>query len=90
MESIFKTKDDHCVLCGTKHGLHTHHIYPGAFRNASEKYGLTIRLCWQCHTMTHNKPELMKYWQEKYQRLAMEHYNWSIDEWIDHIGKNFI
>lgn len=40
--------------------------------------------------MTHDKPELLKYWQEKYQRLAMEYYDWSIDEWIDHIGKNFI
>ena len=40
-----------CYLCGRQYGLEVHHIYAGyANRRLSERYGLWVFLCKQCHT----------------------------------------
>lgn len=33
-----------CYITGLKEGLHKHHIYPGANRKNSEKYGFWVWL----------------------------------------------
>lgn len=41
-----------CFLCG-RPATETHHVLGGtANRKLSEKYGLTVRLCHNCHTGT--------------------------------------
>ena len=46
-------KGERCYLCGKTVGLETHHVFGGvANRKLSEKYGLTVRLCHECHTGT--------------------------------------
>ena len=41
---------DECFLCGMR-ATDTHHVFYGAgLREVSELYGLTVRLCRQCHT----------------------------------------
>lgn len=92
MNSIFTDEryQQRCVHCGKGNNLHRHHIYPGSFRNASEKYGLTIYLCFNCHDQIHRDPQMMKTYQNYYQRLAMNYYHWSIEDWIQNIGKNFL
>jgi len=46
---------DFCYLCGRNHtgdpfGLETHHVFGGANRKLSEKYGLKVHLCGErCH-----------------------------------------
>lgn len=44
-----------CILC---HGQATdrHHIFGGANRQLSEKYGLTVYLCRNCHREVHDHP----------------------------------
>lgn len=42
--------NDRCYICGRTQDLQTHHIFNAANRNKSEKYGLTVRLCLECHT----------------------------------------
>ena len=40
-----------CYLCGRRTGLERHHIMAGtANRKLSEKYGLWVWLCHDCHT----------------------------------------
>ncbi len=40
-----------CYLCGKRIGLEKHHIMSGtANRKLSEKYGLWVWLCHDCHT----------------------------------------
>ena len=41
---------DFCYICGRNHtadpcGLETHHVFGGANRKFSEKYGLKIHIC---------------------------------------------
>ena len=93
MKSIFIDDSDipYCMYCGTTKGpFHEHHIFPGSFRKVSEKFGLKIRLCWLCHRKIHDIPELMDEIKKKYQKKAMEFYNWNTDDWISNIGKNFL
>ena len=46
---------DFCYICGSNHtadpcGLETHHVFGGANRKFSEKYGLKIHICGErCH-----------------------------------------
>lgn len=48
MKSIIQDKDC-CWFCGTTFNLHTHHIFGASNRNNSDKYKLTIRLCYYHH-----------------------------------------
>jgi hypothetical protein len=75
--------------------LENHHIYFGkAYRPKSEKHGLKVYLCNFHHQdhksgVHHNKAfdnALKKLAQAK----AMEHYNWSIDDFRKIFGKNYI
>lgn len=49
-KSIMQTQKE-CYLCGKKTCLERHHILSGvANRKLSEKYGLWVYLCHDCHT----------------------------------------
>ena len=52
-KSIMQENNNICYLCkanGTMDYLHWHHVFGGANRKWSEKYGLKVRLCGQqCH-----------------------------------------
>ena len=61
VKSIMQNENE-CFICDTKLGLQEHHIFPGSFRNNSEKYGLKVVLCERHHTGdngVHNFPMLM-------------------------------
>ena len=38
-----------CYRCGRPYGLHRHHIFAGSLRNISEREGLWVYLCHECH-----------------------------------------
>lgn len=40
---------NNCFLCGKGGNLEKHHIFGGANRKNSEKYGLVVKLCHNCH-----------------------------------------
>lgn len=42
-------KDKECFLCPSLQNLEQHHIFGGANRKWSEKYGLKVWLCPRCH-----------------------------------------
>ena len=85
---------DECFLCGMR-ATDTHHVFYGAgLREVSELYGLTVRLCRQCHTEgpeavhrnRHIDFELKEWAQEK----AMEHYGWTFAEWRGLFRKSYL
>jgi 5-methylcytosine-specific restriction endonuclease McrA len=39
-----------CDNCGSLNNLHMHHVFGAANRKHSEKYGLKVYLCMECHT----------------------------------------
>lgn len=52
MKSIVQEEQGHCWNCGCHSGIRSleeHHIFGGANRKWSEKYGLKVHLCYECH-----------------------------------------
>lgn len=64
-----------CFLCGKTGWLEEHHVYPGPFRDKSEKYGLKVGLCgeschrngrYAAHQCRETSDALKQFWQIKY------------------------
>lgn len=89
MKSIIPQDPQVCYLCGRRNATDVHHVYPGANRQVSDQYGLTVRLCRDCHRDLHDKGINMAGLQSWVQRIAMEHYGWNLDEWITRFGKDY-
>ena len=52
MESILQTSRDRCFFCGRSGPLDEHHLISGtAGRKKSEKYGLKVYICRNCHLL---------------------------------------
>ena len=61
-ESIITDWPEFCLICGAK-AEHTHHAIPGtANRAKSDRYGLLMPLCANCHDMSrdsiHKNPKM--------------------------------
>ena len=88
--------DKECFLCGsTREPLDRHHIFGGAMRKKSEKYGLVVHLCHHsCHIFgkyaVHQNADVMQRLHEYGQRKAMEEQDWTEDEFRQHFGKNYL
>lgn len=87
-----------CWLCGANGNgdpLDRHHIFGGAMRKKSEKYGLVVYLCHsRCHIFgrnaVHQNAAVMQELHEYGQRKAMEEQGWTEEEFRQHFGKNYI
>ena len=89
MKSIIQ-EDRECYICGRTEPLHTHHCLAGAYRQKAEEYGLKVYLCPEHHMMMHENESMMKWMRAKAQKIAMEHYRWTEEEFIEKIGRNFL
>lgn len=94
MKSILQEKKE-CILTGYD-GIYLdrHHIFGGANRRRSEQLGLWVWVSCPLHhsgrDSIHQNRELdltLKKWA---QRICMEHYGMSTDDFIREIGKNYI
>lgn len=87
-----------CWLCGANGSsdpLDKHHIFPGAYRSKSERYGLVVDLCHDnCHIFgkyaVHKNPETMRSLKQHGQRKAMEEQGWTTVDFIREFGKNYL
>lgn len=91
MKSILQ-KDESCYLCGRRYGLETHHVLGGtANRKISDKYGLTVLLCHQCHTgkegAQYNRDLNFRLKREAQEAFEREH---SREEWMGLFRKNYL
>lgn len=94
MDSIIQKHTDRCFICGAPRGLEWHHVYGGAMRDKSEKYGLKVRLCHYCHNeppngMHQNKDHRLKL-QAYVQGKAMEHYGWTVEDFRKEFYKSYV
>jgi len=93
-KSIIQTEKK-CFYCGSQYFLEEHHCFDGnPNRKLSEKYGLKVWLCHNCHNeppsgVHHNKYR-MAWLQDYAQQKAMDHYGWSIEEFRNIFGKNYL
>lgn len=98
MDSILQTDKTKCFLCGRNANLgplDCHHIYGAANRKKSEKYGLKVYLHHnQCHIFgknsVHRNNEINRALKAKAQQKAMEYYGWTVDEFRNIFGKNYL
>ena len=89
---------DKCFLCGrngAQDRLELHHIFPGALRKKSDKYGLTVWLCGErCHRngkyAAHRCRETALKLKQYGQRKAMEENGWTISDFIREFGRNYL
>lgn len=96
-KSIMQQDDNICYLCGangTMDYLHWHHVFGGANRKWSEKYGLKVRLCGQkCHengpNAVHRNKETADRLKEEAQR-AFEETNGTRQDFLRIFGKNHL
>lgn len=93
MKSILQNEKV-CWLCGGTGNLDRHHVYGGTARKMSEKYGLTVWLCHDaCHEFgpfsVHQCGESRRRLQAWAQAKAMEHYGWTIKDWMMLFHKNY-
>lgn len=98
MKSIMETEHTRtCYACGctaTQNFMHEHHVFGGANRKNSEKYGLKVHLCYVCHTdnkmgVHGQNKELMKKLHEEGQK-AFEREHGSRKEFMNIFGKNYL
>ena len=92
MRSILQTEKK-CFICGKNGGawgLDLHHVYFGSLRKKSDKYGLTVWLCHDsCHLNgVHKNARINRKVQAFAQKKAMDHYGWSIEDFIKEFYKN--
>lgn len=96
--SILQEDKTHCFLCGQNpcgDPLDKHHIFGGANRNKSEKYGLFVFIHHnKCHIFgknsAHQNGEVNRKLKAEAQIKAMEHYGWTVDEFRAIFGKSYL
>ena len=89
MESIIQS-DKECFICRKADVLHQHHLLAGSYRQSAERFGLKIYICPECHRQIHDNEAQMQIYRAFAQGYAMAHYDWTVDEFISHIGRSFI
>ena len=95
MKSIIQSNKDRCYICGRNSAfepIDEHHVFAGANRRLSEKYGLKVYLHhFTCHLYgVHKDGEMALKLKQDVQRKAMEHYDWTTKQFIDIFGKSYI
>lgn len=96
--SIIQKNRNECFLChrnGYADPLDKHHIFGGALRNKSEKYGLTVYLCHSsCHIFgcnaVHQNAEISNNLKMIAQQRCMEEYGWTVDRFRKEFRKNYL
>jgi len=82
---------DYCYICGLYTYCNPHHLIEGiGRRKLSDKYGLVVNACFNCHRDIHDHPERYLYLKKEAQQFAMKQYSWSIQDWINKFGKNYL
>lgn len=91
MKSIMQEDYRYCYLCGWP-AKQEHHVFGGANRKKSEKYGLKVKLCVECHICgkdaVHNNEAIMQRLRQEGQR-AFER-NHTREQFMTEFGKNYL
>lgn len=83
-----------CYFCGSTQWLERHHVFGGACRKLSEKYGLVVDLCHFCHNEppngVHFNAERMAELRKEFQEKAMAENGWTTEDFIRIFGRNYL
>ena len=98
MESILQDDKTRCYICGRYacgDTLDKHHVFGGALRKKSEKYGLTVYLHHnECHIFgansVHQNADINNAVKANAQAVAMRRYGWTVDDFRRKFYKNYL
>jgi hypothetical protein len=81
-----------CYICGSHSWLEEHHIFGGANRKLSEKYGLKVMLCHYCHNeppngVHHNKENMLKLHQKGQEAFELFYPE---EDFMQIFGRNYL
>ena len=88
MASSIITQEKRCYLCGTTFNLQEHHCVFGRFRKLSDKYGLVVPLCAECHYEVHHEAEQAYYLKQVAQKAFDKKYGEG--KFFEIFGVNFL
>ena len=80
--------DQRCFMCNWRGDLARHEIFNASNRQKSKAYGLWVYLCPRCHMKVHEHPD--RQLKKSAQWDAMAHYGWTIDDFRERFGKNYV
>ena len=87
-------QENFCYLCGANYWLEEHHVFGAANRKLSEHYGLKVKLCHYCHNEppngVHHNATVNNELKARVQKIAMEKYGWTVEDFIRIFGKNYL
>lgn len=95
MSKSIMQREKECYVTGAIGNLHEHHIFYGSgLRKKSEHYGLKVWLRADYHNMSdygvHFDKEFDLKLKREAQEKAMEKYGWSVEEFIEKFGRNYV
>ena len=83
-----------CFLCGSQNNIERHHVFGGANRGKSERYGLVVDLCHAHHNEpplgAHHNRETDLYLKRLFQQKAMNEQGWTEADFIRAFGRNYL
>lgn len=83
---------DRCFICKTNYNLEKHHIMNGPYKKASEKHGLLIKVCPNCHTQApgsiHRDSVFRKELKKMGQRIFEQKH--TREEFVKEFGQNYL
>lgn len=91
--SIMQSNTSYCFICGrTDRKLDRHEVFGAANRQKSKALGLWVALCHRpCHLDgVHKNAADALILKEEAQRVAMQRYEWTKEDFIKQIGKSYV
>lgn len=84
-----------CYICGIMDSdyvkMHRHHVYQGrGRRQISDRYGAVVDLCERCHSKVHHNADYADYLHKKMQTKLMKENGWTVEQFIEIFGKNYL
>lgn len=92
MKLTYIGNTDECFICKKRYRLETHHIMNGPYKKASERHGLLIKVCGDCHRMApdsiHRNSKMMRRLKKFGQKYFEQTH--TREEFIKEFGKNYL
>lgn len=89
MESIIQDEKE-CFVCFSQRNLELHHCLHGTSnRQNADKYGLTIWLCHEHHSLLHNKSHVLDLAIQQMAQRAFEQTH-TREEFMKVFGRNYL
>lgn len=90
--SLLEWREGECLICGRVRPLQRHEVFHGSlYRERSKNLGCWVNICDDCHRAIHQTATFKERALKRLvQKAAMKHYGWSIADFRQRFGKNYL